>query len=497
MSTSHHRRVAISSLAPGPIFETASFIPALIEMSSLQYRKMNYDSAFYFARKALSIDTYDPGANFYYGLAAKALKKYYDAQDGFEVASLSMEFRNAALTEKSKMYLLSGDFTNAYEYANRSLEYNTRNTTSLQLKLLCARLLNRNDETDNIKKEILKIDPTNHFVSFENYWQKRDEHTKNLFTDAIRSELPAQTYLEMAIWCYNLGRNMESKAILEMAPLDNEIQYWQAFLDKDNATGTRELQTADNGNPLMVYPFREESAVVMQWAMKNTTDWKPRYYLALIQSFRNNKSSAKQLLTDITTPVNFAPFYIERARMYNAAEEDSQKLDDIRKAVSLNENEWRYRKALAEYYLKKGVNPVALDAIESFYKSHSDNYIIGMLYVQTLMANQKFAKSEKVLAKINILPFEGATNGHRSYERTKLMLALDALKNKQYKKARSKVAEAKEWPMNLGEGKPFRENINTSLEEKINQLINDAEKDKKMKINFEKYSSEIFSNPPR
>ncbi|HET7119202.1 MAG TPA: DUF5107 domain-containing protein, partial [Hanamia sp.] len=45
------------------------FIPALDEMAFLQYRKMNYDSAYYFARTALSVNTYDPAANYYYGLA--------------------------------------------------------------------------------------------------------------------------------------------------------------------------------------------------------------------------------------------------------------------------------------------------------------------------------------------------------------------------------------------------------------------------------------------
>lgn len=470
-----------------------SFMPAMVQMSSLQYRKMNYDSAFYFAQKALSVDTYDPGANFYYGLASKALGRYYDAQDGFETASLSMEFRNAALTEKSKLYFKKGDYSKADEYAGRSLEYNARNTTSLQLKLLSARMMNRLEDVERIKEKILEIDPSNHFVAFENYWQKKDAHSRNLFTAAIRSELPAQTYLEMAVWYYNLGRLEESRAILEMAPRDNEIQYWQAFLDKDGPKGAAELQAADNGDPLMVYPFREESAGVMQWAMKNTADFKPRYYLALIQSFRNNKEIAKQLLTDITTPVAFSPFYIERARLYGASE-DSKKQDDINKAISLNENQWRYRKLLAEYYLKTGDNKAALDAIETYYKSHSDNYIIGMVYVQALMANQKFAASEKVLANIHILPFEGATNGHRLYKRTKLMLALDALKNRQYKKAGNKVAEAKQWPMNLGEGKPFPENIDTSLEDKIGRIINDAQKDRNLKINYEELGKEIFSN---
>ena len=71
------------------------------------------------------------------------------------------------------------------------------------------------------------------------------------------------------------------------------------------------------------------------------------------------------------------------------------------------------------------------------------------------------------------------------------MLALEALKKHQYKTALKKVEEAKEWPMNLGEGKPFPENINTSLEDSIDQLIREARGNKKLEIDYPKYTNEI------
>ncbi|MEO7961140.1 MAG: DUF5107 domain-containing protein, partial [Ginsengibacter sp.] len=52
-----------------------AFLPALSEMAFLQYRKMNYDSAYSFARTALSVNTYDPAANYFYGLASVKLNK--------------------------------------------------------------------------------------------------------------------------------------------------------------------------------------------------------------------------------------------------------------------------------------------------------------------------------------------------------------------------------------------------------------------------------------
>jgi Tfp pilus assembly protein PilF len=176
--------------------------------------------------------------------------------------------------------------------------------------------------------------------------------------------------------------------------------------------------------------------------------------------------------------------------MYDSSE-DKNAIADLNKAVNLDKDEWRYRKYLATFYLKNQENEKALQAVESYYKSHPDNYIIGMLYTRALLSNDQYETAEKVLSKINILPFEGATNGHNLYRETKLMLALNALKNGQYKTALKKVGEAKEWPMNLGEGKPFPANINTGLEDSIGQLIKESKGNKKLKIDYAKYSEEI------
>ena len=49
------------------------YAPALGDLALLRYRAMDYGGAFELARRALAIDTYDPLANYAYGLAAGAL----------------------------------------------------------------------------------------------------------------------------------------------------------------------------------------------------------------------------------------------------------------------------------------------------------------------------------------------------------------------------------------------------------------------------------------
>ena len=85
------------------------YVPALADLALLRYRSMDYAGAFDLARRALAIDTYDPAANYYYGLAAAKLGRTDDARDGFELAAQSVELRGAAWTELAKLALRGGD----------------------------------------------------------------------------------------------------------------------------------------------------------------------------------------------------------------------------------------------------------------------------------------------------------------------------------------------------------------------------------------------------
>ena len=81
------------------------YVPALVDASMLRHRAGDDTRAFALAQTALSIDTYEPAANYYYGLAADALGRTADARDGFEMASQSTEFRAAAWQQLARLAL--------------------------------------------------------------------------------------------------------------------------------------------------------------------------------------------------------------------------------------------------------------------------------------------------------------------------------------------------------------------------------------------------------
>ena len=108
--------------------------------------------------------------------------------------------------------------------------------------------------------------------------------------------------------------------------------------------------------------------------------------------------------------------------------------------------------------------------MEPFYRKHADNYIIGILYAKTLLLNKRYAECAKLLSGINILPFEGATIGRDLYREAKLMLAIEKLRGNNTTAALTLTTAAKLWPLNLGAGKPYAENIDERAEDWLTYL---------------------------
>jgi len=438
--------------------QNKNYVPALTLLSRLLYNRMQYDSAFEIAKKALSVDTYDAAANYYYALAALKTGRINDAVDGFDVAALTTAFRSAAYTEMSRIRLLQKDYSGALQYAQKSLLNNRRNVEGLQLQYLVNRILKK--ENGLVEKMIREAEPMNLFLLFEKYYRDQDPVAAKELEAHIQNEFPYQTYLEQAVWYNQLGCTSEAKQLLSLSPANNEILYWQAYLNRDQAVGAVYLKQAVAADPGFVFPFREESKPVFDWARTQTKSWKPVYLLSLLQLAKNNRGEARRLLNGIQERVAFAPFYMVRASL----DEDTASQRRDLEAANEAENSWRYKNYLTRYYLAAGAYQRALGVIEPYCQKYPEDYINGMLYVRALMRNNRYEQANAVLQQLKILPFEGAGEGRRLYEETKLMRALDVLEQKQYTAALGYINEAALWPRNMGAGKPYDNLVDNRLE---------------------------------
>lgn len=433
-----------------------NYAPALSDLASLQIRRFQYKEAIFSASKALAINTYDPAANYYYGVANLHSGNTIDAKDGFDIAASSVEFRSSAYTALSQIYFTENDLTKAIEYAEKSLLNNQYNLESLQLLAVIYRLQNNSAKANEFLNTIHKVDPLNHFVGFEKFLLEKSDTSKAHFTSLIQNEMPEQTYLELGIWYQNLGRKDEALKVFSIAAPNAEIIYWKAFLENKPVDLTK-IQ------PGISFPFRPETANILEVLIPKNDQWQLKYHLALIEWNRDNLAKAKELFTQCGAKPNDPAFYAAKASLFK---DDSQLvITSLQQAIKLDNQSWRYPKLLAEHYILQKQYDKALAITEPFYKKHKENYLMGMLYAKTLLLNKKYAAADAFLTKLEILPFEGATAGRQLYHEAKLTQALAEIKNKQYKKALQFIADAKLWPQNLGVGKPYQEDIDERLED--------------------------------
>lgn len=441
------------------------YVPALGDLALLRYRSMDYASAFDLARRALAIDTYDPLANYAYGLAAAKLGRAADARDGFELAAQSVELRSASWTELARLALRGGDFERAASDAERSLDFNFRNLEGHQLLALARRLGGRKDEAAVSVDALLALDPLSTFARFEKA-QGAGGDAPRAFAAGLRGEMPQETLLELAAWYRGLGRLAETEQVLEVAPPNAEVLYWLARVkdERGDPGASAVLQKADAASPERVFPFRAESAEVMAWAASKSTSWRPRYYQALVHWGKGNAEEALRLLEACGDAPDYAPFYAARALALEATS-TARGMTDLERAARLDPAQWRYGRMLADRQLRQGQAAAGLETARRYAAQFPQNYILGMLDARALLANGRYQDGAAKLAGLNVIPYEGSIEGRRLYREAHLMLAVEALKKGNVTAARREVDAARLWPENLGAGKPYPADVDERLED--------------------------------
>jgi len=477
-----------------------NYLPALADLSMLMYRKMEYDKSLGYARHALSIDTYDPAGNFYYGLANAQLGNIPNAKDGFDIATLSGEYRGAAYLELSKIYFRENNFLRALHYANKSLGVNSDNVEAYQIIALVYRLSGEKEKGKTSLDKARVLNPLNHFIRFEEYRLNPSDVTKDQFTSLIRNEMPQENYLQLADWYFSLGLANEGWEVLNCAPSNAEVVYWMAYLKYKSSppvrparpggplhggegmgtstpitigAGVKELiEKANHLSPSLVFPFRSNSAEVLKWIVTQTPDWKPKYFLALIYWSRYNPSRAKELIAQCGEP-DFAPFYACRAALFNNVNDGA----DIKKAARLDPNQWRYGKLLIQHFVEKKNYGEALVTAKQYHARFPEDFRLSMLLANTLLLNKQYKACTELLDQTTILPSEGATESRQTYHEAWLMQAVDQIQSKNYKAALNSIDRARRWPENMGSGKPYDEDIDGRLENYLDGIGYERTKD--------------------
>ena len=437
-----------------------NFLPALSEMAALMFRNGNFQEARNYALKGLSIDTYDPDANYNYGLANAALGLNTDAKDGFDIAALSSSHRKAAYTELARLYLKEKNFSRSIHFAEQASQ---NNEEALQLLAIAHRLSGNHQATKKILEEIDQLSPLSHFQEAENWIQSGTEQAKNSLQSSTRNELSTETYLHWANWYVGLNRFEDASRLLEAAPEQTEILFWRAWLEsksgKDHSTL---LSKAEQSTTDGVFPFRESSKQVFEWASRQTKSWKPTYYLSLIYRGQKNMEKARELLRACGENTGFAPIHALRAEMLPGTEEK-----DLKRATELRPDQWTYGKRLFDYYISKNDFNNALITAQSLQRRFKDNTAVTLMAAKALLFTNQYTKCSELLNKTTLLPYEGSTEARMVYWSSYILSGLDQLNSKKYPATLTAIEKSLLWPENLGVGKPYEEDLDLRVEHLI------------------------------
>ena len=424
---------------------------ALTRIAELLYRKTEDDSAVQYARRALSINTYEPAANYIYGIIERRRGKDNEAEEAFSVAVRSFEFRSDAYRQLAEMAMEKSEYHKAAELGRASLDYNRNNLAAYQVLSAALRKEGNRQQAEKMRRKLLETDPLNHFARFEGYLLAPNNETLKQFRLAIQNEFPHESYLELAVAYASLGLTGDAKKVLHLAPPHPMVYYWLAYLQKETKTSGDLLKKAEHLSTKFVFPFREESIPVLQYAISKSTSWKTKYYLALIYWSKGASAKALKLLQECGDTPDFAPFYISRAHLASANTREA----DLRKAVAIEPEEWRTFQYLADYLSEQKKYAAAEIIWADATKKFPGNVVVNMGYAKALLNNKKYQQCLSVLKNVYVLPQEHANQGHTIYEQANIVLAIEKIRSTQWDKAISYLNDAKKWPENLGSGEPY------------------------------------------
>ncbi len=436
-------------------------VPALAGMAQIRFRQGLYSGARLFAGKALAVDTYDPEANYFWGLSSEKLGYQADALDGFSVAALSPGLRHAAWLRIAGLAMKRRNWSEAESIINKCTGSYPHDELAWNAKAIIERKLGNTRAALEILNSEIELDPLNHLARFEKYLNTNDEKDRNEFAGLIKQELPHETYIEMAILYYEWNMEEEALLMLDLAPEHPMVEVWQAWLlDRAGykSDADDKLMQAADASPDLVFPFRPSMVELFSWANQIIPSWKWLYYEALISWQQNQISLAKSLFISCGMDPDFAPYYLAKAKLFH--DNDSIVKESIEEAYNLDPASWRCAMEMTKLFAREGKQDMALKTAGKNFKMHPDNCVVGLQLANIQKMTGRYAETIKTLDRIDMLPAEsdkwsGDIDAHTLFRETKILMALELMKAGKWKKAGSLLKEAETWPENLGWGEPY------------------------------------------
>ena len=426
------------------------FAPALTALAGLAVRRGDYGRARDLCARALAVNTYDAEANYLDGLAADARGETATAKERLQLAGYSPLYRSAAFAKLAKMALRDGDWEGADDLAMKSMQANSYNFDAWLVRMAAARKRGGTHAALRIVNLALQVFPLFHGARFEAKLLAGENAAD--FRSLVRNELPDQTFIELGGWYEDAGLAEEAKELFGYAtsPVAKIRLAWLLHRTGGDAeTIGKALEAAAASPTDFAMPFRRETRPALEWAVTAHKSWKFRYLLAVQLAAFGADAAADELL-DSCDDADEALLFLYRA----GRRKGEAKMADLARAQKLGDG-WRVGRDMASAYLDGGNADAAATITLDYLSRFPGNDNLEMLHARSLCALGRFDEAVSFLEKMQVLPSEHGNNAHAIWQDAWKGVARKAIDAGDMAKADRALERYREYPENLGLGKPF------------------------------------------
>ena len=414
---------------------------------------------------------YDGEPYFNLGLCLFFQDRHEDAYAAFFKSAWNVPVQAGAYLNLARIATQKGNFEDALEFINKSLNRNYTSQTARHLKVIILRKLNQQKDAQDLIDQSLALDKFNFGILFESFLilnaqpSGKNENPLDRLKTLARDN--AHTYTEYAFDYAHAGQYAEAIQLLEICKAEGDIypmmDYYKGyFASKNNkpALAHQYYQQGARRKPDYCFPNRVEDVLVLQEVMHaNPIDSKAPYYLGNFWYAHKQYAEAIQCWEiSVTLDPDFATVNRNLALAYHNKQNNPAKaLQYLERAFTLNTRDARVFMELDQLHKKlNNSHEDRLSRLEQHLALTEDR---DDLYLERITLYNLLNHHEKALALLAARQFhpweggEGKVVGQ--YLISNIALAKKFLNNGHPEKALHHLDAASNYPHFLGEGKIY------------------------------------------
>jgi tetratricopeptide (TPR) repeat protein len=427
----------------------------------LLYRRGKFSLAESYFRKAIQRLTlrnpnpYDGEPFYNVGLALKMQGRFQEAFAMFHKAVWNAAWADPAYFELARLASREGNYLQALDYLERSLECNKRNHRGRHLRIALLRRLGKIDEARDEAKRALEIDP----IEYGALWERLLLDGDPGFEEIVRRD--AEVHIDLALDYAHAGLFEDAIALLERVASDTMAAYTLGWVlaQAGQAQAARSMFERAAALPSdYVSPNRLEDVLILEAAQKaNPQDGRAHYYLGNFwYAHRRYEEAISGWEKAAELDGSFATVYRNLGLAYFNKRDDSFKaLAYFEKAFALNPADARVFFELDQLYkrLNRGPNDrLAIFQANLELVEQRDDLMIEYITLLNLLG--RCDEAYQALMRRNFHPWEGGEGKVTGQYVTSLVeKARTLIDAGEAGLAIELLEQARDYPHNLGEGK--------------------------------------------